>query len=272
MCNVLDVSRSGYYIWLEGNKSRRVMENEAILKEIKRVRLSRRKTAYGAPRMHRELVSNGFKCGKNRVARIMSRNGIKSTIRRKWKARGKPRDNQPITNDLVRRDFSASRANELWTADITYVWTEEGWLYLAIVLDVFSRKIVGWSMNKYMDKRIVLNALKSASLNRHVIGKAIFHSDRGSQFTCIAVQEALCSLGLKQSMSGRGNCYDNAITESFFHTLKVELVYQERFKTRKEASLALFEYIEGFYNRERRHSSLGYLSPEEFEKQALPVV
>ena len=269
---MLAVSRSGYYLWLEGNKSRRTMENEALLREIKKVRLNRRKKVYGAPRMHQELVANGFKCGKNRVARIMSKNGIKSTIRRKWKARGDSQDNQSITNDLVRQDFNANRINELWTADITYVWTEEGWLYLAVVLDVFSRKIVGWAMNKCMNKGIVLSAIKAASLNRHIFGKAIFHSDRGSQFACFAVQEFLHGLGLEQSMSGRGNCYDNAITESFFHTLKVELVYQESFKTRREASLALFEYIEGFYNRERRHSALGYLSPEEFEKQAILAV
>lgn len=272
MCNVLDVSRSGYYLWLEGNKSQRAMENEAILKEIKRIRANRRKKAYGAPRMHQELIANGFKCGKNRVARIMSKNGIKSTIRRKWKPKKDSTHNYPLAKDLVNQDFNASKANELWSADITYIWTEEGWLYLAVVLDVFSRKIVGWSTHKHMDKEIVLNALKSAGKSRRIFGKSIFHSDQGSQFASLAVRESLRELGLEQSMSGRGNCYDNAITESFFHTLKVELVYQERFKTRKEAKLAVFEYIEGFYNRERRHSSLGYLSPEEFEKQALLVV
>jgi putative transposase len=272
MCDVLDVSRSGYYLWLEGNKSQRAMENEEILKEIKRIRANRRKKVYGAPRMHQELVANGFKCGKNRIARIMSKNGIKSTIRRKWKPQKDSRHNYPLAKDLVNQDFSASKANELWSADITYIWTEEGWLYLAVVLDVFSRRIVGWSIHKYMGKEIVLNALKSAGLNRHIFGKSIFHSDQGSQFASIAVRESLRELGLEQSMSGRGNCYDNAITESFFHTLKVELVYQEKFKTRKEAKLAVFEYIEGFYNRERRHSSLGYLSPEEFEKRALLVV
>lgn len=272
MCDALEVSRSGYYEWLERGKSKQTMENERILIEIRTIRKKKRKRVYGAPRMHQELIANGFNCGKNRVARIMSKNGIKSTIRKKWKATPDSQQNYPLANDLVQQDFSASRTNELWTADITYVWTEEGWLYLAVVLDVFSRKIVGWSIHRYMDKEIVLKALKAASLNRQIFGKAIFHSDQGSQFACLAVREALRTLGLDQSMGSKGSCYDNAITESFFHTLKVELVYQEKFRTRKEAELAVFEYIEVFYNRERRHSSLGYLSPEEFEKQALLAV
>ena len=248
------------------------MENERILEEIKRVRLKQRKKVYGAPRMHQELIANGFSCGKNRVARIMNKNGIKSTIRKKWKPKKDSRHNYPLANDLVNQNFNADKANELWTSDITYVWTEEGWLYLAVVLDVFSRKIVGWSMNKSLDKTIVLKSLRRAALNRQILEKSIFHSDQGSQFASLAVQEALDEFGLAQSMGSTGNCYDNAITESFFHTLKVELVYQEKFKTRQEAQLAIFEYIEVFYNRERRHSSLGYLSPEEFEKKALLAV
>jgi len=272
MCKALNVSRSGYYEWLGRGKSKQEMENEKILAEIKRVRKKKRKMVYGAPRMHQELIANGFCCGKNRVARIMSKNGIKSTIRRKWKPKKDSWHNYPLASDLVNQNFSANKANELWTADITYVWTEEGWLYLAVVLDVFSRKIVGWSMNRSLDKAIVLKALGRAALNRQILGKSIFHSDQGSQFASLSVQEALVELGLAQSMGSKGNCYDNAITESFFHTLKVELVYQEKFKTRQEAKLAIFEYIEAFYNRERRHSSLGYLSPEEFENQALLAV
>ena len=248
------------------------MENEEILAEIKRIRMKKRKMVYGAPKMHQELIANGFKCGKNRVARIMSNNGIKSTIRKKWKAAADSQQNYLLADDLVQQDFSASRINELWTADITYIWTGEGWLYLAVVLDVFSRKIVGWSVKEQIGKDIVLTALKAASFDRQIISNAVFHSDRGSQFACFAVQESLRTLGLNQSMGRKGSCYDNAITESFFHTLKVELVYQEKFKTRKEAKLAVFEYIEAFYNRERRHSALGYLSPEEFEKRNLLAV
>jgi len=238
MCDALNLSRSGYYEWLERGKSKRDMENERILAEIKTIRKKKRKKVYGAPRMHQELIAKGFSCGENRVARIMRKNGLKSTIRKKWKPKADSRHDFPLANDLVNQNFSASKVNELWTADITYVWTEEGWLYLAVVLDVFSRKIVGWSMNKYMDKGIVLKAIERAALNRQIFGKSIFHSDQGSQFASLAVQEALDELGLEQSMGSTGNCYDNAITESFFHTLKVELVYQEKFKTRKEAFIS----------------------------------
>lgn len=272
MCDALEVSRSGYYEWLIRGKSKRAMENERILMEIKTIRKKRRKMVYGAPRMRQELIARGFSCGKNRVARIMGKNNIQSTIRKKWKASADSQHNYPVANDLVHQDFSASRTNALWTADITYVWTEEGWLYLAVVLDVFSRKIIGWSIRDRMDKEIILSALAVASSKRNISGRVIFHSDQGSQFACSAVQEFLRDRGLSQSMGKTGNCYDNAITESFFHTLKVELVYQEKFRTRKEAELAIFEYIEAFYNRERRHSSIGYLSPEEFEKQALLAV
>lgn len=223
---------------------------------------------YGAPRMHQELIAHGYQCGRNRVARIMRKNGLQSTIRKKWKAPADSRHNHPLASDLVQQNFTASKVNQLWTSDITYLWTEEGWLYLAVVLDVFSRKIVGWSILEKMDKEIVLKAIDAASFNRRIIGQVIFHSDQGGQFACLAVREFLRNLGLSQSMSSGGNCYDNAITESFFHTLKVELVYQEKFKTKKEAKLAVFEYIEAFYNRERRHSALGYLSPEEFEKRS----
>jgi len=269
MCDALEVCRSGYYSWVKGSISKRAMENEKILEEIKRIRMNKRKKVYGAPRMHQELLAKGFKCGKNRVARIMTNNGIRSIIKRKWKASTGSRHDYPLANDLVQQNFNAGRINELWTADITYIWTNEGWLYLAVVLDAFSRKIVGWSIRKDLSKEIVLRALKAASLKRQVDSKLIFHSDQGSHFACFAVQESLRNLGFDQSMSRRGNCYDNAITESFFHTLKVELVYQEKFRTRKEAKLAVFEYIEAFYNRERRHSTLDYLSPEEFEKRAL---
>jgi len=269
MCRYLDVSTSGYYDWLDRPESRRELENKAILEEIKLIHQTKYKDAYGAPRVHGDLKAKGFDCDKKRVARIMSKNDIKAKTKRKWKATTNSKHNLPVADNLLKQNFMADKPNQIWTSDITYIWTDEGWLYLCIVLDLFSRQIVGWSMDKRMKKELVLMALKQAIGRRNPDEKLTFHSDRGSQYAAYAVRKFLKQKNFKQSMSKKGDCYDNAVTETFFHSLKTEFVFFRKFKNRDEAKLEIFDYIEVFYNRERRHSTLGYFSPTEYEKIVL---
>ena len=201
-----------------------------------------------------------------RIARLMRINGIAAKTRRRFKATTNSRHCLPVSPNLLNRHFTADGPNKVWTSDITYVWTEEGWLYLAVVLDVFSRQIVGWSMGERIDTALVLRAFNQAVMRRRPTPGLIFHSDRGSQYASADFRKALKLCGAVQSMSNKGDCYDNSITETFFHTLKTELVYFERYKTRAEAKRGIFEYIEAFYNRLRRHSALGYRSPFAFEQ------
>lgn len=267
MCRILNITRSSYYSHIDSKVSNTAKENQKILEAIKNIRNNKKKVSYGAPMMTKELNGIGLTCSKNRVARIMRSNGIQSQIRKRWKNTSKDRTSLIFAPNLLEgKGFVTKRPKELLTSDITYIKTNEGWLYLAIVLDVHLRKIIGWSMGNRITHELVLDAIKQAIGKGNIESKAIFHSDRGSQYSSITVREYLKTIGLKQSMSRKGNCYDNAITETFFKTLKVELVYRENFKTRTEAKLAIFDYIEVFYNRERRHSSLGYLSPVDFER------
>ena len=236
------------------------------------MRKNKKKLSYGAPRVQEELTAMGFSCGKKRVANIMTSAGIQARTKKKWKATTNSKHNYPVADNLVDQNFIATRPNELWTSDITYIWTKEGWLYLCVILDVFHRKIIGWSMNKNMSQDLVIAAFKQA-YNRYKPTKGVvFHSDRGSQFAAHKFRNLLFAVGFKQSMSRKGNCYDNAVTETFFKTLKTEHVYFENYKSRNEAITSIFEYIEVFYNRERRHSKLGYLSPENYEKMFLQKV
>jgi putative transposase len=264
MCQVLDVSRSRYYSWRRRCKSSRQMENERLVEKIRESHKMSRST-YGSPRVTKELRANGILCGKNRIARLMRLHGIAAKMKRRFKITTHSRHNLPVAENLVNRQFAVDRPNKIWLSDITYIQTQEGWLYLSAVLDLFNRQIIGWSMNDRLTQDLVLNALEQALGRRKPEPDAIFHSDRGCQYAGYAFRDVLKDHDLVQSMSGTGNCYDNAVMESFFHTLKTEVVYFERYRTRAEARQSIFEYIEVFYNRVRRHSSLGYVSPLEFE-------
>jgi putative transposase len=270
MCQLLKVSRSGYYKWKNKPLSEKEMEYQKILTEIRKIHKVTNKDNYGYPRVHNELISMGYTCGRNKVARIMRENGIRSKIKVKWKATTDSNHKNPLAPNLLKQKFKFDSPNKAWVSDITYVWTKEGWLYLCMILDLYSRKIIGWSMDSRMKKELVINAIKSAYLKRKPSENIIFHSDRGSQYASRAVVQYLKNNGFRQSMSAKGNCYDNAVAESFFKTLKTECVYCQKFSNRAQAKLTVFKYIEVFYNRERRHSSLGYISPLNFEKYYNP--
>lgn len=264
MCSVLEVSRSGFYAWVKGAESPREQANRRLTDLIVEIHKKSRGT-YGAPRIHAELRARGERCSKNRVARLMKAAGIRAKVRRKFRGTTDSSHSMPVAPNRLDQHFIAARPDEIWLADITYIPTGEGWLYLASILDLFSRAVVGWSMDSTLKTSLVLAALKMA-IGRRMPGPGlIHHSDRGSQYASSDYQKLLNDHGIICSMSRKGNCYDNAVKESFFHTLKTELVHHERFPSRAAARASLFEYMEVFYNRERRHSSLGYLTPEEFE-------
>lgn len=265
ICRVLKVARSGFYAWLKRKPSRRQIHQEKLLEKIKAKHLENREL-YGSPRVHRALLIDGEVVCRNTVARLMRQ----AKIRAKTKRRFVPRTTdsahrQPVADNLLQRDFGASEPNRKWVADITYVPTDEGWLFCAAVLDCFSRRIVGWAMGEGMPTDLVADALKMALGQRQPSKQLIHHSDRGSQYASDEFQQLLIANKITVSMSGRGDCYDNAMMESFWATLKTELIYQAHYATREQAKQSIFEYIEAFYNRKRLHSSLGYLSPESFE-------
>ncbi|ACL75837.1 Integrase catalytic region [Ruminiclostridium cellulolyticum H10] len=266
MCRLLNISRSGYYAWVKRPESLRKKRNTELLEKIRRIHKVSRET-YGSPRVTNALKNEGIKCGKNRIAKLMKENNIAAKTRKKFKATTNSNHNYPVADNILNQDFTAYKPNQIWVADITYIPTDEGWLYLAAIIDLYNRKVVGWAMDSTMTKQLCIDALKQAiGRQRHPKG-VIHHSDRGVQYASKEYQKVLNSNGFTASMSRKGNCYDNACMESFFGTLKTELIYLTRFKTRAEARLAIFEYIEVFYNRIRLHSKLGYKSPVEFEKQ-----
>ena len=267
MCRVLEVSRSGYYSWAKHSRGVRQKENERLLVHIREAYVRGRGT-YGSPRVTAELRSNGIPCGKNRVAHLMKSHGIKAKTKRRFKATTKSRHDFLVADNLLNRRFSADVANKVWVSDITFIWTREGGLYLAAILDVFNRQIVGWSMDDRLSHGILADALHKALRQRRPEAGVLFHSDRGTQYASYAFRDLMEQYGFVQSMSSSGNCYDNALMESFFHTLKTELIYFEKYRTRQEARGSVFEYIEVFYNRVRRHSALNYCSPAEFERKA----
>lgn len=244
--------------------SPKLLTETELLNQIQEI-FNNSKQRYGSPRITAELRCKGMRVSKKRVARIMKKHGIKSKTKKRFKVTTNSKHKLPIAENLVEMKFNPERANSLWTSDITYIRTHEGWLYLAVVLDLWSRSVISWSADKYMDENLVIRTLDKAIAIRGKQENLIFHSDRGSQFASLRMRKLLEQNQIRQSMSSKGNCYDNAPTESFFSTLKRELVYRENFKTREEAKRKLFEYIEIFYNRKRRHSSLGYLSPLDFE-------
>ncbi len=268
MCRVIVASRSGYYGWKRQQESKRQKENEKILMEIKESHKNSHKI-YGSPRITEDLQANGTKCSENRVARLMKVHGIIAKTKKKFKATTNSKHNLPIAENLLNQDFAAEKPNTVWVSDITYIWTLEGWLYLAVILDLYSRQVVGWAMSDKLTADFVIKALHQAIGKRNPVRGCIFHSDRGVQYASSDFRDVLNSHGFIQSMSRKGNCYDNAVAESFFHTLKTEHVYDYRYETRAEATQSVFEYIEMFYNRQRRHSALGYRSPVSFELEAM---
>lgn len=271
MCRVLSVSRSGYYAWLKRPKSVRQQQNEELLGQI-RIEHKAHKSRYGSPRIHQELRQKGHSCSENRVARLMRKDGLKAKTKRRYKATTNSKHDFPVAPNLLQRDFSPEVPNQVWTGDITYIWTTEGWLYLAVVLDLFSRSVVGWSMNKLMTRQLVMDALTMAIQRRQPSKGLIFHSDRGSQYASSDYQDLLAAHAMRCSMSRKGDCWDNAPTESFFGSLKQELVFHERYHSRFQARQNIFEYIECYYNRRRLHSTLGYLSPANYETAYFKLV
>lgn len=263
----MDVSESGYHSWATRKPSKRAVANAALGEVIKR-EFEKSRATYGKRRMCAKLNDSGNACGPERMAKLMKEKNLKVKTKRKFKSTTDSNHAKPVAPNLLQQNFTAPAPNRVWTSDISYIRTDEGWLYLCIVLDVFSRAIVGWSMSDRMTAGLVEDAITSAIKQRPGATETIFHSDKGSQYCSAKVTAQLASIGFTQSMSGKGNCYDNAVTETFFSTLKKELVYQCKFATRSEAKQAIFEYIEVFYNRIRIHSTLDYASPFEYEAHA----
>ena len=266
LCAVLDVSISGYRAWKRGGTPNRKRLGDAQMLALIQAIHAELKGAYGSPRMVRELRARGFSAGKERVERLMRENGIHARHKRRYKVTTDSRHGLPVAENRLERNFTPAAPNQVWTSDITYLWTEEGWLYLAIVLDLFNREVVGWSLKPRMTADIVTDALTMAWFRRKPAPGLLHHSDRGSQYASAAFQKKLADYGMACSMSRKGNCWDNAPTESWFNSFKNERVHGVRFATRAEMTAASFEYIEVFYNRERLHSTLGYQSPVQFLK------
>lgn len=268
MCRVLGVSRSGFYAWRARKPSAAEVRREELTEEIREIH-AEMKGRYGSPRIHAELVDRGHACCVNFVAKVMRKAGIAAKTKRKFRQTTDSNHTLPVAQNVLDRQFDPEEPNASWVADVTYIPTREGWLYLAVVEDLFSRMVVGWSMSETMTSRLVVDALEMA-LARRLKGSSsldlIAHSDRGSQYASEHYQRRLCEERIKCSMSRRGNCWDNAPMESFFASLKKELVHDEDYATRDQAKASIFEYIEAFYNRVRRHSSLGYVAPAEYER------
>jgi len=265
MCKVLEVSRSGYYAWRGRPPSEREMANQALYKQIKAV-YNQTHGTYGSPRIYQELKKQGVTCSENRVARLMRLRGLQARQAKAYRTTTRRNRADPVAPNVLKRDFVAERPNEKWVADITYIATEEGWLYLAVTLDLYSRRVVGWAMSDRMTDELTLNALRMAVQQREIGSVLIHHSDQGSQYTSGEYQQMLRDWGIEVSMNGVGTWYDNAPMESFFGTLKSEWTHHRMYRTRDEARGDLFYYIEAFYNRRRLHSSIDYMSPANYEQ------
>jgi putative transposase len=266
MCKMLLVSPSGYYEWRDRAPSKRAQENAFFAAKIKAI-FEDESSRAGAKRIAKRLKQEGTLVSRHRVARIMRLHGWRAKAARKFKATTNSNHKLPVAPNLLQQNFSAGKPNEKWVSDITYVWTEEGWLYLAVVMDLYSRMVVGWAMSERMTSKLVMDALQMAIWRRKKPHGVIIHSDRGSQFCSHDYQQLLADNGFICSMSKRGDCYDNASMESWNHSFKVEAIHGERFSTRTHAKNHVFEYIDIYYNRKRLHSRLGYLSPVYFEAQ-----
>jgi transposase InsO family protein len=265
MCKILEVSRSSYYKRKNKERGKRARENKDLLEKIIEVFRSS-KERYGSPRITAELKRGGISCNKKRIARLMNKHGIEAKIFRKYRNITNSDHQKEKSENILSREFNRQKRNEVWTGDITYIRTQEGWIYLAAVMDIYSRKVIGWQLDKNLNSDLVERALKNALMDRRVEKGIIFHSDQGIQYASQSFRKILRDNGFIQSMSRKGNCYDNAITETFFHTLKTELINRTKYKTSEEARRSIFEYIEIFYNRRRLHSAIGYHTPVEYDK------
>ena len=268
LCKVMQVSRSGYYCWKRRSPSAREQERAQLIPRVRDLH-QESKATYGSRRMAQELKAHGVRCGKHKARTLMKLAGVTAKQRKRFKATTDSSHRLPVSPNLLNRRFSVITPNCVWVGDITYVWTSEGWLYLAVVIDLYSRRIVGWSMNKYMSRHLVMDALTMAIWRRKPSRGLIFHSDRGSQYCSHDFQNLLKKHGILSSMSRKGDCWDNAVAESFFGSLKIEQVFGMRYLSRSAARQDIVDYIEMFYNSRRRHSSLGYMNPMEFEKLKL---
>ena len=269
LCQELDVSPSGYYAWHQRQTSPgpRALENQTLATQIKQLHKQSRQT-YGSPRIVMELRKTGARHGRNRVARLMKQEKLCGRQKARYRVRTTDSNHdEPIAPNRLAGAPRPSAPNQIWVADITYIQTQEGWLYVAAILDLYSRKVVGWAMGEHLDTALILKALFMALLHRQPPASLLFHYDRGVQYASADYRSALTQAGLVASMSRNGNCYDNAAMESFWSTLKLELVYRRSFQTRSEARSQIFDFIEAFYNRQRSHSALNYLSPVDFELQ-----
>lgn len=267
LCKVLGVSQSGYFAWKDRPASRRQREDMVMLAHVRSAYALSHET-YGSPRMTRELQDRGLAIGRRRTARLMRENGLQARQKRRFKRTTDSQHALPVAPNIIDQDFDATGPNQKWSVDISYVWTREGWLYLAVVIDLFSRRIVGWAVGDRLHRELAINALRKAIVLRRPKPGLIHHSDRGSQYCSLDYQALLRSKGILISMSGKGNCYDNAMVETFFKTLKSELIWRTSYQTRSQATIAIARYIDGFYNPTRRHSALDYLSPAQFERLA----
>lgn len=266
MCKILKVSKSGYYYWRKGSISKREKENTFLLQEIFTI-YDQSNGTYGSPRIHQELYQLGYKVSRPKVSRIMKKNKIQSKIRKKWVITTDSKHNDPIAPNLLNRNFRVDLPGQVWVSDITYINTKNGWVYLTVIIDLFNRKVIGWALSSTMKAdQTSIAALKMALSNRNKSENLIFHSDRGVQYACSDFTKVLSKNDIIQSMSRKGNCWDNAVAESFFKSLKTESIYQYNFISKLEAKRKIFQYIEIWYNRKRRHSALGYKTPLEIEK------
>jgi len=265
MCEVLKVSRSGYYAWLRHSESKSKQDDKILLQEIHAIYQESHRT-YGSPRIYRELKRRGRNHGKKRIARLMRKDGLRAKTKRKFKMTTDSKHTFPVAPNLLNREFTPKEPNQVWASDITYIWTAEGWLYLAVVMDLFSRAILGWSMSERMTRSLVIDAFVMAVKRYHPSPGLLHHSDRGSQYASAGYQTVLKKYGAICSMSRKGNCWDNAPVESFFSTLKKEHVFHHDYRYRTQARQSIFAYIEQFYNRKRIHSALGYRTPSEMGK------
>lgn len=267
MCDVLGVGRSSYYDWLHNKLSSRALENHRLAEQVKALFIDSRHS-YGTRRIRKALLTQGVTISRRRVGKLMKQQGLTCKTARKFKVTTDSKHSLAISPNLLQRDFSASEPDQKYVGDITYIWTQEGWLFLATVIDLFSRRVVGWSMKEHMKAELVNDALLMALWSRKPKKGLLWHTDRGSQYASNSHRGILQAHGVVQSMSRKGNCWDNSVAESFFHTLKTELTHHVTFKTREEAKLAIFEYIEVFYNCKRMHSANDYLSPVQYEANA----
>jgi putative transposase len=264
MCRMLAVSRAGFYAWRQRPVAARTRQDRVLAVAVAAI-YTEHHGRYGSPRVQMELRERGQRSGRKRIARLMRVQDLRARPKRRYRTTTDSRHGLPVCPNLLARRFTVAQPNTAWVTDMTYLWTPQGWLYLAVIIDLFSRRVVGWAMSERIDRKLALDALRMALAQRRPQRGLIHHSDRGSQYASGDYQQLLAQHGLQGSMSRRGDCWDNAVAESFFASLKLELVYQVQWRTRAEARTAIFEYLEFFYNRRRRHSSLGYLSPVEFE-------